>query len=412
MHAALVSVLVGSQLALALPATSFSSSTSESQTFGGTLQYNGKLSANGPLALAKAYAKYGTPVPEGVAKSAAKAAAAIAHAREKRQNQGSVTAFPVPEYDREYLAEVEIGTPPQKLYLDFDTGSSDLWVFSNETPSSQVHGQKRFDASSSSSAKIINGATWNISYNDGTSCSGDVVTDVVRIGGLTVSNQAVELAKQVSSGFTNGPSQSSGLLGLGFDNDNRAQPKQKTWFSNIQSSLKAPIFTTRFRHQANGTYNFGYIDSSQYSGSITYTSVSNDGGHWGWDSTGYGIGSGSFRNTRIHGIADTGTSLLLFPDSIVKAYYGQVSGSQKANDGYKFDCDTDLPDFVIGVESSRLVIPGGFMSYGYYNPDDNTCFGGIQSNNGGATIFGDTALKAALVVFDVGKNRLGWAQGA
>jgi hypothetical protein len=40
---------------------------------------------------------------------------------------GTVPAEDI-QNDSLYLCEVGIGSPEQKLYLDFDTGSSDLWV--------------------------------------------------------------------------------------------------------------------------------------------------------------------------------------------------------------------------------------------------------------------------------------------
>jgi hypothetical protein len=129
-------------------------------------------------------------------------------------------------------------------------------------------------------------------------------------------------------------------------------------------------------------------------------------------SSGYAIGSASFQSTSIQGIADTGTTLLLLPDSVVTAYYEQVSGAKydSSQGGYVFPCSITLPNFVVGIGSTRITIPGKYINYAPIDSTGRTCFGGVQNDSGiGFAIYGDIALKAAFVVFDGGKTQLGWA---
>ncbi|KAK3936227.1 aspartic peptidase domain-containing protein [Diplogelasinospora grovesii] len=358
---------------------------------------------HGPLALAKAYQKYGAPLPEDLK-------VAVANIVQKRTT-GSVVTTPQ-QYDVEYLTPVSIGTPAQTLNLDVDTGSSDLWVFSSETPKSEVSGQTVYTPNKSSTAEKLAGATWEITYGDGSSSSGDVYMDKVTVGGLTVSAQAVEAAKQVSDEFTS-DSQNDGLLGLAFSTINTVQPtRQKTFFDNAKSALNSPIFTADLKAGKPGHYNFGYIDTGAYTGSITYTPVDNSQGFWMFTSSGYAIGSASFQSTSIEGIADTGTTLLLLPDSVVTAYYKQVSGAKydSSQGGYVFPCSITLPNFVVGIGSTRITVPAKYINYAPIDSTGRTCFGGVQSDSGiGFAIYGDIALKAAFVVFDGGKTQLGWA---
>lgn len=98
------------------------------------------------------------------------------------------------------------------------------WVFSSELPSSQSSGHIVYDPSQSRTAQQLSGATWNITYGDGSSSSGDVYTDTVTVGGTTVTGQAVELAQQVSTQFQQ-DANNDGLLGLAFSSLNTGMLK-------------------------------------------------------------------------------------------------------------------------------------------------------------------------------------------
>ncbi|KAH0599460.1 hypothetical protein MHUMG1_02248 [Metarhizium humberi] len=394
--------------------TALAAPASVGETFSVKAKYNQDFKPDATVELVRTALRYGKL-----------ASGDVARILERRQDtNGTVVASPPYKFDREYLAEIEIGTPPQKLLLDFDTGSSDLWVFSTETPSAQSTGHTLWNVTASSTAKKLDTYTWSVAYGDKSTSSGDVYTDIVRIGGAEIQNQAVESALQVSQQFTQ-DTPSSGLLGLAYDKGNTVSPtKQKTWFSNILPRLKEPLFTVRLRHQADGSYNFGYIDKSQYTGDITYTpAFTDDLGHRLFKASGYQVGSGSFEKLSITGTADTGSTAVYLPNRVSDAYWSGVKGVTTQggfldSKAYNFPCGAKLPDFTFGIEDAKFTIPGEFVNYAPTEEDPTICQGGILGIGtipewlGEISIFGDVALKAAFVVYDDGNNRLGWAKGA
>jgi hypothetical protein len=200
------------------------------------------------VAVAKLYRKYNKTIPEGLANAVGRHGANLPTTR---MSNGTGTAAAIPGLDDvEYLTPISIGTPPQILPLDVDTGSSDLWVFSTVTPKSMVNGQTLYNPNASTTARFMNGSSWWIFYGDGSDGRGSVWTDVVSFGNLTFPKQAVQVAEEVSASFTR-DSSNSGLLGLGFAIGNTILPEaQPTFFDNINSSLELPVFTADLMHHA------------------------------------------------------------------------------------------------------------------------------------------------------------------
>jgi len=364
----------------------------------------GTFRKNGPAQMVKTFRKYGKAVPEHLL------AAAENHASVQAQaDTGSDPAVPNDEYDSAYLSPVTIGGTT--LHLDFDTGSADLWVFSSLQAQSSLSGHDYYRVDST---KRKSGYTWRISYGDGSGASGQVYADKVTVGAVTATSQAVEAATSVSAQFSQDVD-TDGLLGLAMSSINTVKPQQQmTWFDTVKSQLAKPLFAVTLKYHAAGTYDFGYIDSSKYTGAITYVNADTSQGFWGMTASAYSIGTGASTKASIEGILDTGTTLMYVDAAIARAYYAKVSGAKNdsTQGGYIFPCTATLPNFSITVGGVKQVVPGKHINYAPIG--DGTCFGGMQPNDGiGMSIFGDIFLKSKYIVHEMGSTpRLGFAQQA
>ena len=332
--------------------------------------------------------------------------------------------------DQEYVCEVQVGS--QKVRLNFDTGSSDLWVYSTLQPKHQQKGHNVYDPKKSYTSKPLQGGTWTIGYGDGSSAGGDVHTDHVSVGQVTAKDQAVELAKNVSNSFMSDFS-NDGLLGLGFPKgtepgagntisvNGKSQP-QNTFFSNVRPRLPLPLFTADLKNKAPGSYDFGFIDKTKYTGDIKYFDADSSGAYWGIKSQRYGVKNGQTINKEIKTIIDTGTTLMLMPQDVLDFYYKQIPNSRNDKElgGYVFPCSQQIPDFTIGFGAApndfTATIPSKYMNFGpAVTSDPTTCFGAMQfmaASDSLNAIYGDIFLKAVFTVFEAktdDKPRLGFA---
>lgn len=137
--------------------------------------------------------------------------------------------------------------------------------------SSQLGSTPYYSPDKSSTAKLHQGKTWSITYLDKDAASGVVYADKVVIGSATATKLAVEAATSLSSSLLAQPN-TQGIFGLAFPKDNTCKPEVcETFMEKEKSQFAADLFTADLKAGAAGTYDFGYIDSSKYTGDVTYT---------------------------------------------------------------------------------------------------------------------------------------------
>ncbi|XP_004343311.1 lysosomal aspartic protease [Capsaspora owczarzaki ATCC 30864] len=266
------------------------------------------------------------PVAPGVVKVAiSKAPAAI---NPNRRSLGANPAVNLGNFENaQYYGEIEIGTPPQKFKVVFDTGSSNAWVPSatckiTDLPC-DLH--KKYH-SEKSSTYVANGTTFAIQYGSG-SLTGYLSQDTFTVAGLKVTNQVfAEATNEPGLAFV--LARFDGLLGLGFQEISVLNVVPVFYNMVAQGLLNSASFA--FWLSRNGTsilkpggeLVLGGVDPSHYTGAFTYIPVSKPG-YWQFALDSVQVGSTTF-GANTQGIADSGTSLLAGPVADVKKINAQI----------------------------------------------------------------------------------------
>eukprot|EP00746_Dinoflagellata_sp_MGD_P017033 gnl/MRDRNA2_/MRDRNA2_138838_c0_seq1.p1 gnl/MRDRNA2_/MRDRNA2_138838_c0~~gnl/MRDRNA2_/MRDRNA2_138838_c0_seq1.p1 ORF type:complete len:472 (-),score=84.61 gnl/MRDRNA2_/MRDRNA2_138838_c0_seq1:212-1627(-) len=321
--------------------------------------------------------------------------------------------------DSEYFGVVEIGTPPQKFQVIYDTGSDRLWV-----PSTTCRKCKKFPRfdSSKSSTFVKNGTSFVNVYGSG-ACAGHVSRDKVNVAGIDIDAFLFgEVTKESADTFHDAPF--DGIIGMG-PNGDFPMPLQAM---KDQGKIEQNIFGTYLAsHGKSGSLlSIGGANSMKYTGDISWTPhldshyVNNliGDGHWVIRATDIKVGSKS-TGMAADMVVDTGTSLLCGPTDQVDELVERITGEGMI--GYLvemgvtvgMDCSAvhTLPTITFTFSGKDFELgPDFYMITAKNKEGKEECHLGIQSLGQNVPwILGDPFLRKYYTVWDGEKKRVGFA---
>lgn len=156
----------------------------------------------------------------------------------------------------------------------------------------------------------------------------------------------------------------------------------------------------------DGELTFGTIDSTKYTGDISWVNLSQKN-YWQvtLDSL---VTGGSSITTSTRAILDSGTSLLAGPVEEVKKWALSIGASPFNDRQFLIDCDADLPDLNITIGGKDFVLTG----QEYIIDAGGVClFGAIGLDTGSMNlwILGDPFLRKYYSIHDIDNGRVGLA---
>ena len=323
---------------------------------------------------------------------------------------------------------IEVGYPPVKLLVNFDTAHADTWVLSSRIPQSQRRSQAVYDPHQSDLYWPMPN-TFAAKYADNSWARGGVTIEVVRLGKLAPMRAVIGLASE-ASGDILGDAETQGTVGLTYSpSQSSIQPHEKDlFFQSISDILAEPVFAAQFGREGNPTsFDFGAIDASKYTGDLIYEDVVSDDGTWTFSLKRIFIGQRPRGPMLTHAkvcMIDTGTIFIYVSDYVGQGYYATVLGALRLSRDagmwaglWILPCSSTPSDFSIVTEQHEYIVPGNFIMLNPLNPKiSRWCLGGIQVTPNmpkSWIVLGEIFLQTKYVVFNgTDRPRVGFAEQA
>ncbi|QKX54358.1 uncharacterized protein TRUGW13939_01444 [Talaromyces rugulosus] len=328
-----------------------------------------------------------------------------------------------------YLTNMTLGSPPQRVRLIVDTGSSDTWCNTN---SSDLCSQEpgicyqlgTYNANSSSTYKYLNSG-FELAYVDGTSAQGDYVSDNLTIGGKTLPGFEFGVAYTSSS---------TGVLGLGYVGSEATRKSKQGNYPNLPQAMVDNGLITSNAYSLwlddldadTGSILFGGVDTEKYVGKLQTVSILQIPGEnpqFRINMSGLALSvNGSIEATYGHtslpapAVLDSGTSLTVLPEPIVASIFQDLNGTYVTQNPGFIPCSLINEDIRLNFTFSTASVsvrikemmtstrPGATMKDGTQG-----CALGIVPTSGHSSVLGDTFLRSAYVVYDMDNNEISLA---
>ena len=338
-----------------------------------------------------------------------------------------------------YIANISIGTPPQPMSVQLDTGSSDLWVPSAlstmcRNPGCDTWGF--FDETASETFEpLLRPGDFEIYYGDESEYHGNYFSDNLAIGDAEVTEMTMAAVKNAYNLVGDGSSaDTNGLMGIGFDaNQARADREDVKPYLGVVSQLKKQGLIKSLSYSLwlddidslTGAILFGGVDASKYNGDLIalpivgfnpndYSEVN----EMAIEMTSVGINDGDGQTTTISdsdfiapALLDSGTTITYLPSNLAQPIL-EAAGAVKDPNLFRpqvpCNLSTSKSSYVFGFggpSGPKISIPLSQLVDDPSEPGisfaDGTPACGlllVEADDGRA-ILGDSFLRSAYVVY-------------